>query len=259
MKNLMKRNSWLLTVLLSLIPAGAQAGAYEVSALLGTANQEMPFVRDVVKSRIALIPGNSIPDFTTGVAYFAWKNGTQSLQTIQVIQENGSATLADVKTAIDIASSSSTIVLAPLAGTESEEMCAKMAEKPDTVFLITLGEIGYTLSPFFTKCASRNILFVTVLNAELTDLGEYASSGPLVRLAVPGMNLTAPVDRDRRVSFLSDGFGMAIAAGKLSAFLRKNPTLKGAGLLAAFLAESDYLPALKGKITGAKAILHFEQ
>jgi hypothetical protein len=89
-------------------------------------------------------------------------------------------------------------------------------------------------------------------------LGEYASYGPLVRLAVPGMSLTAPVAPERYASYLSDAFGMAVAAGKLSEFSRKNPSLKGADLISQFLGEADYLPALRGKITGAKAILRFE-
>lgn len=237
----------------------ACAFPYDVSLLMGAANPEMSFVREAVKNHVALVPGNSVEDFTTGVAYFAWKNGAQAIQTFQVIQENGSATLEDVATAIDIASDSSAVVIAPLAGSRVEEMCSKMAEKPDTVFLITLGEAGYVLSPFFTKCASRNILFVTVLNPELTGLGEHASYGPLVRLAVPGMSLEAPVAPDRKVSYLSDAFGMAVASGKITDFLRKNPALKGAGLIAQYLASEDYLPSLRGKITGARAITRFEQ
>lgn len=242
-----------------LCTSSAYALPYEVSLLMGTANNEMSFVRDVVKNHVDIVPGKSIEDFTTGVTYFAWKNGTQSIQTLQVLQDNGSATLADVVTAIDIASESSSIVIAPLAGSRAEDMCEKMSQKPETVFLITLGETGYTLSPFFTKCASRNILFVTMLNPELTGLGEYASYGPLVRLAVPGMTLEAPVAPGRKASFLSDAFGMAVAAGKISECSRRFPALKGAALLTQFLSEAETLPSIRGKVTGAKAILRFEQ
>jgi hypothetical protein len=106
----------------------AQALPYEVSLLMGSANPEMPFVRDAVKNHVALVPGINFADFTTGVTYFAWKNGARSIQTVQVLQDNGSATLADVTRAIDIASESSSVVIAPLAGSRAEEMCAKMAE-----------------------------------------------------------------------------------------------------------------------------------
>jgi hypothetical protein len=164
-----------------------------------------------------------------------------------------------VYAAIDIASKNSALVLAPLGGDGIEELCVKMAEKSDTVFLVTLGNVGYNLSPLFTRCAAKNILFVTVLNSELSGLGEFASYGPLVRLAVPGMELSAPVDGDRRVSFLSDGFGMAVAAGKIAALFRKMPELKGAALLTQFLAETEELSSLRGKVTGAKAILRFEK
>lgn len=239
--------------------AASAAPAYELSTILGTANGRMPFVQEVEKNHISLAPGNNFTDYTTGVLYFAWRNGAQSVQTIQVLREEGNATLADVKNAIDIASQSSAVVLVPLSGDGMEEMCAQMADKKETAFLITLGDTGYTLSPFHTKCASRNILFVTVLNAELNDLGEFASYGPLVRLAVPGMDLSAPVDGDRRVSFLSDGFGMGVAAGRILEFRRRNPELKGADLLRGFLAEADELPPLRGKVYGAKAILRFER
>ncbi|MGZ3700256.1 MAG: hypothetical protein ACXWSD_00655, partial [Bdellovibrionota bacterium] len=233
--------------------------AYELTTLLGTGNSRMPFVQEIVKNHVVIAPGDNFADYTTGVLYFAWRNGVNSAQTIQVLREGGNATLADIFKAIDLASQNSAIVLAPLSGDGVEEMCAKMAEKSATAFLITLGDVGYTLSPFFTKCASRNILFVTVLNADGSDLGEYASYGPLVRLAVPGMDLSAPVDGDRRVSFLSDGFGMAIAAGKLAALQRARPGLKGAELISEFLSTQDDLPILKGKVTGAKAILRFEK
>ncbi len=260
MKNLMSLRIFSICFLSFLCAAGAKAETiYELAMLLGTGNQQMPFVQEVVKNHVALVPGNNFSDFTTGVLYFSWKNGAQSAQTIQVLQEGGNASLADVYTAIDIASRDSAIVLAPLSGDGVEEMCTRMAEKTETAFLVTLGSIGYTLSPFFTKCAARNILFVTILNSELTGLADFASYGPLVRLAVPGVDLSAPVDGERRVSFLSDGFGMAVAAGKLAAFMRKNPTLKGAALLKQFLAEAEYLPSLKGRVTGAKAILRFEK
>jgi|GEM_PF-5651553 len=258
MKNFINLKALLLSIT-AFSSASAQALPYDVSLLMGTGNPEMSFVREAVKNHVALVPGNNVVDFTTGVTYFAWKNGAQSVQTMQIIQESGAATLDDVVKAIDIASETSAIVVAPLAGSRTEDLCTKMSEKPETAFLITLGEAGYNLSPFFTKCASRNILFVTVLNPELTGLGEFASYGPLVRLAVPGMTLSAPVAPGRRVSFLSDAFGMAVAAGKMSDFARKNPSLKGAALIAQFLAGEEVLPSLRGKITGARAIVRFEQ
>ena len=256
MKRFLPSTTLALTVFLSAYPAHA-AQPFEISTLLGTGNARMPFVQEVVRSHVRMVPGDNVADFTTGVLYFAWKNGARSVQTIQVLQDEGYATLDDAKTAIDLASSNSAIVISPLGGTDFEELCAKMAEKQNTAFLISLGGVGYTLSPFFTKCASRNILFVTVLNPELTGLGEFASYGPLVRLAVPGVELSAPVDQDRSASFLSDGFGMAVAAGKLTEFLRRNPSLQGAALLSGFLHEAEVLPSLRGKITGARAITKF--
>lgn len=237
---------------------GAEARV-ELTTLLGTPNSQQEYVREILRKEISLAPGRNFVDFTTGVLYFAWRNGALSAQAIQILGEGGNAHLSDALSAIDSASASSSVVLAPLVGDRVEEMCARMAEKNDTVFLVTLGEAGYTLSPFFTKCASRNILFVTTLNAELTALGEFASYGPLVRLAVPGVDLSAPVEGDRYVSFLSDGFGMGIAAGKLAAFLRSNPELRGAGLLEAFLTAQEVLPSLRGKVTGARALRRFEK
>ena len=235
------------------------APTFELSTLLGTANARMPFVQEIVKNHVELAPGTNFVDYTTGVLYFAWRNGAAAVQTFQVLGEGGNAPLAGVLEAIDKASADSSIVLAPLSGEAMEDMCSKMAANPQTAFLITLGDVGYTLSPFFTRCASRNILFVTVLNAELTELGQLASYGPLVRLAVPGMDLSAPVEGDRRASFLSDGFGMGVAAGKLAALSRARPELKGAALLSQFLADQEELAVLKGRVTGAKAILRFEK
>lgn len=248
-------------LLLSALTAGpAWAKPYEVSTLLGSANMDLPWVSNAVKNEVMLAPGRTWTDLTTGVVYFATRNGTESVQTIQVVQDAGNALLPDVFSAIDLAARDSSIVVAPLAGHAQEEMCDRMSQKTDTAFLVSLGEQGYTLSPLFTKCASRNILFVTVLNPELTGLAEFATYGPLVRLATPGRELEAPVDRDgRRVSFLSDIFGMSVAAGQLSAYLRKNPALSGAALIQGFLAEQPELETLRGKIPGRRAIQKFEK
>lgn len=235
------------------------APTYELTTLLGTANERMPYVQEIVKSHVPLAPGNNFEDFTTGVLYFAWRNGTASAQTIQVLREAGNATMPDIKRAIDLAAETSALVLAPLGGDEIEEMCGWMAEKPNTAFLITLGAEGYNLSPLYTKCSAQNILLVTTLNESLTDVGTYSSYGPLVRLAVPGTDLSAPVDGDRRVSYISDAFGMAVAAGKMSEYLRRNPDKSGAALIRGFLEEADTLPALRGKVRGSKAVLRFER
>ncbi len=246
---------------LALLASGvAQAKPYEVSTLLGSANMDLPWVREAVKHEVALTPVRNWTDLTTGVVYFASRNGTEAMQTIQVVQDGGNALLKDVFDAIDIAARDSSIVVAPLAGDSQEKMCEKMSEKTDTAFLVSLGEQGYTLSPLYTRCASRNILFVTVLNPELNGLAEFATYGPLVRLATPGRELAAPVDRDgRRVSFLSDIFGMSVAAGQLSAYLREHPNLSGAALIHGFLQEQPVLEALRGKIPGARAIRAYEK
>lgn len=253
--------NWLNILGIMAMTCAAQAGyaGYELTTLLGTPNHDMPFVRETVKNEVALVPGANFADLTTGVIYFAAKNGTAELQSIQIFAESGAAKLADVRKAIDMASANSAIVFAPITGTETEEMCTAMAEKKDTVFLVSFGSDGYNLSPLFTHCSAKNILFVTVLNEQLTGLDDFATYGPLVRLAVPGMSLTAPVDRERNVSFMSDGFGMAVAAGQMSALLRREPTLKGAALIAKFLAEAESMPSLMGKVTGAKAITRFER
>lgn len=250
----------LLMILAALPAATAEAKPFEVATLLGSPNMDLPWVQSAVKNQVLLTPGQTWMDITTGVVYFASRNGAESVQTIQVVREEGNARLADVFSAIDIAARDSAIVVAPLAGDKQEEMCEKMAEKTDTAFLIALGERGYTLSPLFTKCASRNILFVTVLNPEGTGLAEFATYGPLVRLAAPGRELEAPVDRDgRKVSYLSDIFGMSVAAGQLSALARKSPDLSGAALIQAFLQEQPVLETLRGKIPGARAILKYEK
>ncbi len=65
--------------LVALMMAGnAYALPYDVSLIMGAANPEMPFVREVVKNHVALVPGNSVEDFSTGVAYFAWPEPTSA-------------------------------------------------------------------------------------------------------------------------------------------------------------------------------------
>lgn len=256
----MNRSSAFLPILAALawsVSARAAARPYEMSTLLGSANAQMPFVQGLVKKRVDLVHADNFEDLTTGVLYFASRNGLETAETIQVFRDGGNATLTDIEAAIDIASRDSAIVFAPISGDGVEAMCTKMAQKADTAFLVTLGEPGYTLSPLDTRCASRNILFVTTLNADLTGLGDYASYGPLVRLATPGMDLEAPVAPDRKASFLSDAFGMAVAAGELAQAKRRYPELDGAALISRFLAEAETLPSLRGKIPGAKAILKF--
>jgi hypothetical protein len=73
---------------LSAFTAYADVPRYELTTLLGTANDRMPFVQEIVNNHVAIAPGSNFTDYTTGVLYFAWRNGTNLAQTIQVLRES---------------------------------------------------------------------------------------------------------------------------------------------------------------------------
>lgn len=245
-----------------LVAFGVQASAYsyELSTLMGTSNERMPFVRETVKDFVSFVPGVNARDYTTGTIYFGWRNGVESVQSIQILNDRGSSTAEILMKGIDIAGASSAIVLVPVGGGNFEMFCRRMAEKSDTVFvalMLAAKPHGGEMSP---ACAAGNILLIAGLNADLASLGPSEPFGPALRLAVPTMDLSAPVDDGVTYAFANRSFGMAIAAGKLARTLRAHPELRGAALVARFLEdETEVVPALIGKVAGGRAITRFER
>ena len=93
--------------------AFAGGKVHEVSTLLGAPNREMPFVQSLLKNTVMLSPDSAYGDLTTGVFYFLWKNGAESVQAFEVLKDSGNAVLSDVFIALDATSENSSIVLAP--------------------------------------------------------------------------------------------------------------------------------------------------
>lgn len=250
-------NKYLFCTLTLLFCLSVPAHAFEISTIIGSSNPKMPFVEQVVKEEVKLVPGYAQPDYTTGAIYFAWRNGAQSIQAIQAISDEGSATEENFLRAIDISAANSAIALSALGGGNMEGMCARMARHPDTVFLMPGGSDGsFDDGSNKPSCFARNILFVNGLNSTLTDLAVNQNYGTLSRAAIPYTNLSAPVDDGRSIKYTSKAFGMGMVAGKMAQLLREDPSLKGAALIDRFLGEKTvYLRTLEGKIAGARALI----
>lgn len=242
---------------LAFAAAGARAAApaYDLSTLMGTANERMPFVREVVKDYLSFVPGMNARAYTTGTLYFGWRNGVRSVHTIQILDDRGGSSSVTLARAIDAAAKSSAVVLIPVGGGDFGAFCRQMAEKNATVFLLPMIAVG--ASP---ECTAGNILTVSGLNAALSDLDSREPYGAALRLAIPVMNLSAPVGEGENYAFTNRSFGMAIAAGKIAQVSRRNPELRGAALVDRFLAEeTEVLPALEGKVAGGRALTRFER
>ncbi|MGE3262055.1 MAG: hypothetical protein AB7K68_09770 [Bacteriovoracia bacterium] len=238
----------------------AQAATYELATIAGTPNANLPFVAKILKKFVGMVPGANETDYTTGLFYFAERNGTETAQAIQILNERGNATKVDFAVSLDVAKNSA-IVLATVGGGSPAAACERAASNPHTAYLFSAA----MLNPNDPRdmngpCRAKNILFVTSLNANLTDVGEYSPVGSLVRLAVPAMRLSAPVDEKRSVTYQSVGFGMAMAAGKMAKTLREYPFLEGSALVERFLrTKTARLGSLKGKVAGERALLQFNQ
>jgi hypothetical protein len=235
----------------------AHAAQFEISTLAGSANPNMDFVRDTVKRQVKLVPGHSLVDHTTAMVYFASRNGAQSIQTVQNLSDQGSGTTENLIRAVDLAARSSVIVLNVAGGGDMEYVCARMRMYPNTVFLSPGGSnASYENGADKPSCYAPNIVFVNGLNRDLTDLAGNQNFGPLARLAVPYVSLSAPVGEDRSITFSSKAFGMAMAAGKMAELHREDASLTGAALIDRFFGEkTSYLRTLERKIAGARALL----
>jgi hypothetical protein len=247
----------LLLSLLLLSPS-AHAESFELSSIAGLPNSSQDFVARILKRSVSFVSGANELDYSTGLFYFAERNGTQNAQAIQVINERGNGTLLDLNRAIDLAAATSKVVLIPIGGGSQNQICERAAATPRTVFLFSANALNEQSEN--GPCRAKNLLFVTALNAALDDAGEYSKTGALVRLAVPSMNLKAPVEGTRSISLHSLGFGMAMAAGKISETSRAYPQLWGSALIDRFLnTKTDTLASLRGKVVGERALLHSNQ
>lgn len=247
----------LLLALLALSPLLAQAApSYELSVVAGSPNTAQESVSRILKNSVEIAKGENEQDYTTGLFYFADRNGAQAAQAILLINERGTATTFDFFHAIDIGAVSSKIVLVPLGGGSPDPVCKRAAGTPRTVFLFAANALMEENEN--GPCRAKNILFITALNKDLSDVSPVQKTGPLVRLAVPAVNLKAPATRT--IILQSTGFGMAMAAGKLAETSREHPQLWGAALIERFLnTKADRLSALRGKVVGERALLHFNQ
>lgn len=246
---------------LFLTAASAHAATHELATIAGTPNTDRPFVAKILKNFVGMVPGVNETDYTTGLFYFAERNGAEAVQAIQILNERGNATKVDFAVSLDLAAKDSAIVLATVGGGSPAAACEQAASNPHTVYLFSAAMLNPTdPREMIGPCRAKNILFVTALNAGLNDVGEYSPRGALVRLAVPAMRLTAPVDENRSITYQSVGFGMAMAAGKMTETLREYPFLKGPALIERFLrTKTARLGSLKGKVAGERALLRFNQ
>lgn len=248
----------LIFATILIISSLAQAYDFELAVIAGAPDQKLAFVSDILKERNTLVDskGSDISTYTNGIFYFAWKNHIQTAASIEILAPNGGASYENLIKGVNQTASRSAITLVPV-GPNPENICQLYASYPDTVFLIGLGSDATEVDDGnMPSCHSPNILFVVGLNKELTDISRNQSWGKLARLAVPHESLSGnPIDHR-----VSRSHGLAVAAGKMSALLRANPELRGVALVEKFLGEATvYLPALEGKVTGARALVDYEK
>lgn len=241
---------------LASLPASARAAPLEVSLIAGLPNGEMPFVQQILKEKVVMVPGENQADYTTALFYFASRNGTEAAQAIQIVDERGSATGLNLNLSIDKAAQNAAIVVVPVGGPGINSLCERAAGNVRTAYIMMAKALG-NASPA-GPCRAANILFVGALSNDLSDLQD--STHALLRLAVPAGPLEAPVAPGRSMAVRSLGTGMAMAAGKMAEILRQYPFLKGKALVDRFLnTRTERLSSLRGKVAGERALLRFER
>lgn len=250
---------WLCIFLFTITIDSARAAGFPAElAMIGSfPNPELPFVQKTVVERFDLLPlPGPYSDYMTGITYFAARNGVTKLSILRTMEENGSTDYNDYFKAIKLAGQRAPIVLSPLGGGfEDEKVCELAAQFPNTAFLLVNANDGAKDAPN-SSCFAANLLFVAGLNEMRTDLAVDQEKGGKQRLAVPYMKLRFPVEEGKSVTYSVRALGLAMAAGKMAELLRAEPGLRGAALIQRFLdTKATYLPALEGKVVGAKALL----
>jgi len=244
----------LLTLGLLIIAHSTFAFETEVATLAGLPNENMSFVHQILKEKINIVQGSNLNDYTTAAYYFAARNGVQSSTAVQALNNDGSTDLQTFFYALEQASKKAAIVTVA-AGPVIEDICLRMAAHPAVVYIVPISSNSTYQEPT-TSCLSKNILFVAGLNQTLNDLEVNQSFGPLVRLAIPYMNLKAPVDANRSITINSKFLGMSFVAGKMAQIIRNKPNILGQDLVDRFFAQNTiYLPSLEGKVGNPRALV----
>lgn len=236
----------------------AKVSAAEVGLLLGEPDGSLPFVQSILvlqENYQTETQTQFDQDYTNQAFYLADELGVISVNNMSVLA-NGMTDGLSLRLALESAAKQSTVVVTTLGG-DDEFLCELMARHPQTAFVVAAGNHGRDLTfPHDSTCLARNILRVTQLNLDKSDLEINSNRGQGVRIAVSGHGKMYPVALSQ-VTPISPGLvGVMRMAGMLAKLSRCNCGRAGDQLIELMLQDNAVvLPTLVGKVEGALALL----
>lgn len=224
----------------------------DLVVIAGMPNIKVGDIEEILDQNIILNP--ELPDrsLTTRIYSILKNQRVQSVANIQVLSKLGSTTLSMLSEAINKSAKIAPIVLIPL-GPTNNIICKVLAHHRKTVFILPSGSDGSVLNPP-KDCLNDNIVFVSHLNDEMTDLASSSNRGDFVTIAAPGTN-TLVLDEEGVLRKWSGGtLASSFIASALVQYLENNPTLRGSHLVNSFLKEeTNVLSTLIGKTKNGRA------
>lgn len=227
----------------------------DLAVIAGRPNIKVGGIEDILDQNIILNP--ELPDtaMTTQLYSILKMQGVHSVANLQVM--NGlSSTLNYLIHAIHKSAQIAPIVITTL-GPMTKIACEVMVQNQKTVFILLPGSDRSFFNPP-QNCLAENIIFVTYLNKEKTDLATTSSKGEFVTVAAPGIDIPV-IDVAGRARKASGGLpAISLLASALVQYSKKYPALRGPSLAQSFLnEETEVLPALIGKTKNGRAWVKF--
>lgn len=229
-----------------------------VTLVSGRPDFRLTFVRNTVVDGYAYVSPAEVNRTTQELSILV-RRGIQRVSMGEVVYSDNSARSSDVYRALQFGASRSPVVAFALSSgsQQNNSTCRFMSQFTNTVF-VTVGPNFRDSLPEL-ECLAANILRITSLNADQSDLTEYAPKGETVRLAAPSYRIPTIGQGGYHSELSGLSPAVMIVAAELAKFYNMNPQLKGAALIDLFLeTQSTVLPSLEGKVVGAKALFDSE-
>jgi hypothetical protein len=243
--------------------ASFSATATEIAVLLGRPDESLDFVKLIHKESVSVDASltDVEVDYTTQAYSIFHRLGVESVSSVEVLSATGSASSQNFVRGIQAAAVRAPVAFAPFGpnfGPRMLAFCEALGRNPDTVFVLPAGNDGRSIDAEAAQspeCFPANVLRVASLNETGDGLAYFSSFGEKIDLAAGGSKIPVVGEGGKPVDRSGSSISGSIVGARLAVFARLNPSLKGASLARAFLAsETQELPALRGKIGGARAL-----
>jgi len=239
--------------------SGAQPLDYSsITLISGRPDFRLPFVQNIIAdgySFVRFAEGN----LTTQQLSILSDRFINRVSMAEIVDHGGSTNFELINRAISFGASRSPVITFNLGSSPdlNNRLCMMMSQYRNHAFVIATQKGAFPIdSRIEGACMARNILRVTGLNADQSDLDSLSAYGDTVRIAAPSVNIPTIGWGGVYSSLRGSTPATMIVAAELAHHAQMLPEYRGADLITSFLDQRTIvLESLLGKVEEGRALL----